>query len=127
MLRVLEYALLNTRLHDVQPIRIAVVEILMLLVDNDPSSIRSFVLKEHERPGKQQTLMTAIISAFHKEEDLGVKAQLAEAIRVLLLPPGEAAATEVGLPAIFAIPTCANPHATIDGCRTHATRRSECR
>lgn len=127
MLRVLEYALLNTRLHDVQPIRIAVVEILMLLVDNDPSSIRSFVLKEHERPGKQQTLMTAIISAFHKEEDLGVKAQLAEAIRVLLLPPGEAAATEVGLPAIFAIPTCANPHATIDGCSTHATRRSECR
>lgn len=95
MLRVLEYALSNTRLHDIQPIRIAIVEILMLLVDNDPSSIRSFVLKEHEVPGKQRTLMTAIISAFHKEEDLGVKAQLAEAIRVLLLPPGEAAATEV--------------------------------
>lgn len=97
MLRVLEYALSNARLHDIQPIRTAIVEILMLLVDNDPSSIRSFVLKEHEVPGKQRTLMTAVINAFHKEEDLGVKAQLAEAIRVLLLPPGEAAATEVYL------------------------------
>ena len=96
MLRVLEYALSNARLHEIQPIRIAVVEILMLLVDNDPSSIRSFVLKEHEKPGKQRTLMTAIINAFHTEEDLGAKAQLAEAIRILLLPPGEAAATEVG-------------------------------
>lgn len=97
MLRVLEYALSNARLHEIQPVRIAVVEILMLLVDNDPSSIRSFVLKEHEKPGKQRTLMTAIITAFHKEEDLGAKAQLAEAIRILLLPPGEAAATEVWL------------------------------
>lgn len=100
MLRVLEYALSNTRLHDIQPIRTAIVEILMLLVDNDPSSIRSFVLKEHESPGKQRTLLLAIINAFHKEENLGVKAQLAEAIRILLLPPGEAAATEVS--AIYA-------------------------
>jgi protein phosphatase-4 regulatory subunit 3 len=97
LLRILEYALSNTRLHDVQHVRVAVVEIIMLLVDNDPNSIRGFVLKEHETAGKQGTLLLALIKAFHKEEELGIKAQLAESIRVLLLPPGEASATEVSV------------------------------
>lgn len=75
-------------------IRVATVEILLLLVDHDPSSIRAFVLKDGEGKGKR-SLLSLIIETFHKEEDLGIKAQLSEAIRVLLIPPGEATAAEV--------------------------------
>lgn len=98
MLRVIGLGLSTPRIYEVQHMRVAIVEILMLLVDSDPSSIRSFILKEHEKPGPkfQSTLMSGIIHAFHREEELGIKSQLAEAIRVLLLPPGDTAATEVG-------------------------------
>lgn len=95
LLRVLEYALSHPKLRDVQAVRVAIVEVLMLLVDNDPASIRAFVLKGQDKSGKHRNLMLAIIEAFHREDDLGIKAILAEAIRILLLPPGESSAAEV--------------------------------
>jgi protein phosphatase-4 regulatory subunit 3 len=74
----------------------------MLLVDHDTSGIRSFILQENKtkstdaaNKGGKKTLLYLLIDTFHKEEDLGVKAQLSEAIRVLLLPPGDTPATEV--------------------------------
>ena len=79
---------------DDQHIRVATVEIIMLVIDNDPNSVRLFILKESEA-GKKTTLMHLIVKAFIKEEELGIKAQLAEIIRVITLPPGEVSPTEV--------------------------------
>ena len=77
-----------------QAVRVASVEILMLIVDHDTASIRAYVLKENGA-GKKKTLLLALIEAFHGEQELGIKAQLAEAIRVLVLPAGEVLPTEV--------------------------------
>lgn len=94
LLRVLEFSLARMNLLPGDALlHTATVEILMLLVDHDTSSIRAFVLKEHDN--KKRTLMASLIDCFHKEIELGVKTQLAEAIRVLLLPSGELLATEV--------------------------------
>lgn len=93
-LRILGFCLSSPRMAANQAVRVATVEILMLLVDHDTGSIRNFVLKE-QKDGKRKTLLHALIEALHGEQELGIKAQLAEAIRVLVLPAGEVAATEV--------------------------------
>ena len=100
VLRILGYCLTDPKMADNQAVRVATVEIFMLIVDHDTASIRSFVLKEHAA-GKKKTLMLALIEAFTGEQELGIKAQLAEAIRVLVLPAGEVLATEVGLQYAF--------------------------
>lgn len=93
LIRILEYALAKLGSND--SLRVATVEILMLFIDNDINSIRSYILKVGEKDTKKKSLMFVLIDCFVKEQELGIKSQLAEAIRVLLLPPGDAAATEV--------------------------------
>lgn len=96
VLRILGYCLSSPKMAANQAVRVASVEILMLIVDHDTASIRNFVLKEVKegKSEKSKTLLTALIGAFQSEQELGVKAQLAEAIRVLVLPAGEVSATE---------------------------------
>lgn len=77
--RVLEYALENLR----EPsVRVATVDVLMILIDHDPSGVRSYCLLSHEA-GKR-TLIAFLIDLFLHEEDLGIQAQMAEAIRILV-------------------------------------------
>ena len=94
VLRILGHCLTSPKMAANQAVRVASVEILMLIVDHDTASIRAYVLKENGA-GKKKTLLLALIEAFHGEQELGIKAQLAEAIRVLVLPAGEVLPTEV--------------------------------
>jgi len=93
VLRILGHCLTSPKMAANQAVRVASVEILMLIVDHDTASIRAYVLKENGA-GKKKTLLLALIEAFHGEQELGIKAQLAEAIRVLVLPAGEVLPTE---------------------------------
>jgi protein phosphatase-4 regulatory subunit 3 len=67
--------------HDV---RGATVEILMTLIEHDPGSVRGHSLRQHDADPAARTLMRFIIELFHSEPDLGIKAQFAEAVRVLV-------------------------------------------
>ncbi|CAG8474974.1 1937_t:CDS:10 [Acaulospora morrowiae] len=57
-------------------------EILAFLLDTDASIIRSYIVKQVDE-GKK-TLVEILIERFIQDEDLGVKAQYAEAFRLLL-------------------------------------------
>ncbi|CAG8604714.1 1400_t:CDS:10, partial [Dentiscutata heterogama] len=57
-------------------------EILASLLDTDASIIRSHIVKQAE--DKKKTLAETIIERFIQDPDLGVKAQYAEALRLLL-------------------------------------------
>ncbi|KAF0429270.1 DUF625-domain-containing protein [Gigaspora margarita] len=57
-------------------------EILASLLDTDASIIRSHIVKQAEE--KKKTLAETIIERFIQDSDLGVKAQYAEALRLLL-------------------------------------------
>ncbi|CAG8740999.1 19260_t:CDS:2, partial [Racocetra fulgida] len=57
-------------------------EILASLLDTDASIIRSHIVKQAE--DKKKTLAETIIERFIQDQDLGVKAQYAEALRLLL-------------------------------------------
>ncbi|RIB17482.1 component of IIS longevity pathway SMK-1-domain-containing protein [Gigaspora rosea] len=57
-------------------------EILASLLDTDASIIRSYIVKQAEE--KKKTLAETIIERFIQDSDLGVKAQYAEALRLLL-------------------------------------------
>lgn len=59
----------------------------MLLVDHDPSNVRGYSLKQHAA-GKRP-LVLFLIELFHQEEDLGLKQQMSEALRVLVDAGGD--------------------------------------
>lgn len=59
-------------------------EILMAITEHDPSSIRLFILDQVDMNDK--TLLDVLINLLHNESDLGIKAQISEAIRVLMDP-----------------------------------------
>lgn len=93
LLRVIEVALSRTVTREDPTMRSATVAILMTLVDHDPSSVRGYSLKQHAA-GKRP-LVVFLIELFHAEEDLGLKAQMAEALRVLVDAGGEGGPLEV--------------------------------
>ncbi len=67
------------------------IDILVALLDHDPMMMRGYMLKAvHE---KQSPLTDTMIELLHAETDLGVKNQLADAIKILLDPqaPGQEA------------------------------------
>ena len=66
------------------PIRIAGTDILVAMIDHDPSMVRSHIFKAIAE--KRTPMTDTLIDLLLVETDLGVKAQAADAIKVLLDP-----------------------------------------
>lgn len=80
LLRVITFALSNRD----AAIRVAGTDILVAMIDHDPSMVRSYIFKAI---GEKKTPLTeTLIDLLLVEVDLGVKAQAADAIKVLLEP-----------------------------------------
>jgi protein phosphatase-4 regulatory subunit 3 len=80
LLNVITYALAERE----QSIRVAGTDILVAMIDHDPSMVRAYIsgaIKEDKKP-----LTETLIELMLVEADLGVKAQAADAIKVLLDP-----------------------------------------
>ncbi|KAL8905833.1 MAG: hypothetical protein Q9171_006517 [Xanthocarpia ochracea] len=80
LLRVINFALLNGD----SSVRVAGTDILVAMIDHDASMVRSYIfrsIQESKRP-----LTDTLIELLLIENDLGVKAQAADAIKVLLEP-----------------------------------------
>ena len=70
--------------HPEPSMRTTGIDILVALLDHDPNMMRGYMLKavsEHKTP-----LTDTLIDLLHAETDLGVKNQLADAIKILLDP-----------------------------------------
>lgn len=80
LLRVITFALLNKD----ASIRIAGTDILVAMIDHDPNMVRSYIFKAISE--KKIPLTDTLIELLLAEVDLGVKAQAADAIKVLLEP-----------------------------------------
>ncbi|CAD6928722.1 unnamed protein product [Tilletia controversa] len=78
LLSVVEYALGQND----QTLRNAAAEVLMTIIEYDANSVRLHILEQAEQNSKP--LMTVLVDLLHSEEDLGLKTQMAEAVRVLL-------------------------------------------
>lgn len=87
LLRVIEVALSRTVTREDPLMRAATIEILMTLVDHDPTNVRGYSLKQ-QAAGKRP-LVVFLLELFHDEEDLGLKAQMSEALRVLVDAGGD--------------------------------------
>ncbi|KAI9372522.1 DUF625 domain protein [Aspergillus egyptiacus] len=70
--------------HPNPAIRTTGIDILVALLDHDPFMMRSYMLKAVNE--KKTPLTDTLIDLLHAESDLGVKNQLADAIKVLLDP-----------------------------------------
>ncbi|KAL9600672.1 MAG: hypothetical protein Q9219_003002 [cf. Caloplaca sp. 3 TL-2023] len=80
LLRVINFALLNAD----SSVRVAGTDILVALIDHDASMVRAYIfrsIQDNKRP-----LTDTLIELLLIENDLGVKAQAADAIKVLLEP-----------------------------------------
>ncbi|KAF3909160.1 hypothetical protein ABW21_db0208795 [Orbilia brochopaga] len=80
LFNVIEYALLNSD----PATRIAGTEILVCMLDNDSGMMRNFIFKQIQE--KSKPLTDTLIELLLTEQDTGVKAQVADAIKVLLDP-----------------------------------------
>ena len=80
LLRVITFAVLNQE----ASLRVAGTDILVAMIDHDPGMVRGHILKSI---GEKKTPLTdTLIELLLVESDLGVKAQAADAIKVLLEP-----------------------------------------
>ena len=70
--------------HQDASVRIAGTDVLVAMIDHDPNMMRSFILKQ--LTDDQIPLTDTLIELLLVEVDLGVKAQIADAIKVLLDP-----------------------------------------
>ncbi|RPB05173.1 DUF625-domain-containing protein [Choiromyces venosus 120613-1] len=77
---VIDFALL----HDDASVRIAGTDVLVAMIDHDPGMMRAFIFRQIS--DKQKPLTDTLIELLLGEQDLGVKAQIADAIRILLDP-----------------------------------------
>lgn len=80
LLRVITFALSNTD----ASVRVSGTDILVAMIDHDPSMVRAYIFKSISE--KQTPLTDTLIELLLVEVDLGVKAQAADAIKVLLEP-----------------------------------------
>jgi protein phosphatase-4 regulatory subunit 3 len=90
LLRVVEFAL---SLDDDPAVRNAGIDLLMIIIDHDPGSVRKYCQRQHE--AGTRALLVFLIDIFHTDPDLGLKAQLAEALRVLVQYGPEGLTAEV--------------------------------
>lgn len=80
LLRVITFAILNKE----ASIRVAGTDILVAMIDHDPGMVRAYI---HKAINEKKTPLTdTLIELLLVEVDLGVKAQAADAIKVLLEP-----------------------------------------
>lgn len=93
LLMVLEHALARKELDPT--IRSATCEVLVTVIDHDPNSVRMHCLKQHS--GKKRSLVTFLIELLIAEQDLGLKVQLVEALRILVDAGGEGPRMEAGV------------------------------
>lgn len=75
---VIDYALMERD----PAVRVAGTDVLVAMIDHDPAMMRTFIYRQINE--KQKPLTNTLIELLHGEQDLGVKAQIADAIRVLL-------------------------------------------
>ena len=80
LLRVITFAILNKE----ASIRVAGTDILVAMIDHDPAMVRAYIHKAITE--KKTPLTETLIELLLVEVDLGVKAQAADAIKVLLEP-----------------------------------------
>ncbi|KAL8921804.1 MAG: hypothetical protein Q9208_005561 [Pyrenodesmia sp. 3 TL-2023] len=80
LLRIINFALLNSD----STIRVAGTDILVAMIDHDASMVRAYIFRSIQ-DGKRP-LTDTLIELLLIESDLGVKAQAADAIKVLLEP-----------------------------------------
>ena len=80
LLRVITFAILNQE----ASIRVAGTDILVAMIDHDPGMVRAYIYKAINE--KKTPLTETLIELLLVEVDLGVKAQAADAIKVLLEP-----------------------------------------
>ena len=80
LLRVITFAILNKE----ASIRVAGTDILVAMIDHDPAMVRAYINKAINE--KKTPLTETLIELLLVEVDLGVKAQAADAIKVLLEP-----------------------------------------
>jgi len=71
-------------MHEDAAVRIAGTDVLVAMIDHDPSMMRSYIFKAINE--KRIPLTDTLIELLLVEVDLGVKAQIADAIKVLLDP-----------------------------------------
>ncbi|KAH7065858.1 component of IIS longevity pathway SMK-1-domain-containing protein [Paraphoma chrysanthemicola] len=88
LLEVLQFALK----HQDASVRVAGTETLINLIDHDALMVRSYIFKAIQE--KSKPLTDTLIELLLIEVDLGVKAQMAEAIKILLDPNANSASIE---------------------------------
>jgi protein phosphatase-4 regulatory subunit 3 len=88
LLDVIQYALK----HQDASVRVAGTDILVALIDHDALMVRSHIFKAIHEKGKPLT--DTLIELLLIEVDLGVKAQMADAIKILLDPNANTASIE---------------------------------
>lgn len=89
LMRVITFAILS----EDSSIRIPGADVLVAMIDHDPSMVRAYILRQVQE--KSNPLSDILIELLHVEVDLGVRSQAADAIKVLLEPqqqppPGQA-------------------------------------
>ena len=77
---VLEYALLHKDIR----VRLAGADVVMIAIEHDPTVLRSTIAKQLEQ--NKKPLLTTLYESLHREQDLGLKLQFFECIRILLDP-----------------------------------------
>ncbi|KAM0793606.1 hypothetical protein ACM66B_001039 [Microbotryomycetes sp. NB124-2] len=93
LLRVVEVALESSATGSNPTSKSATFGIFIALVDHDSNNVRGYSLRQ-KNAGKRP-LIELIVDLFHNEQDLGLKAQMSEALRVLLDAVGEGVPFEV--------------------------------
>lgn len=88
LLEVIHYALK----HQDASVRVAGTDILVSLIDHDAMMVRSYIFKAIQ--DKSKPLTDTLIELLLIEVDLGVKAQMADAIKILLDPNANSASIE---------------------------------
>lgn len=88
LLDVIQYALK----HQDASVRVAGTDILVALIDHDALLVRSYIFKAIQE--KTKPLTDTLIELLLIEVDLGVKAQMADAIKILLDPNANSASIE---------------------------------
>ncbi|KAF2106930.1 component of IIS longevity pathway SMK-1-domain-containing protein [Lophiotrema nucula] len=88
LLEVIQYALK----HQDASVRVAGTDILVALIDHDALMVRSYIFKAIQE--KSKPLTDTLIELLLIEVDLGVKAQMADAIKILLDPSANSASIE---------------------------------
>ncbi|KAK4055090.1 Platinum sensitivity protein [Microbotryomycetes sp. JL201] len=93
LLKVIEVALTSSSMENNPTSKSATFSIFIALVDHDSNNVRAYSLRQ--KNAGQRTLIELVINLFHDEQDLGLKAQMSEALRVLVDAVGDGVPFEV--------------------------------